>query len=514
MSTADGSLTDAQPLVPSVLDAARSALASAPTRTRTPSTPGRIRMRHYRLLVIAVDIAMVGLALGVATIVRFGVADAALPLLGHQADYGIVAAVIGVLWLTALAAYRSRDIRFVAGTAEYRRVITATVTTFGIVAIAMYLLKVDLARGLVVIALPMGLALLLIGRRGLRGWLESRRRHGDFTMSALVVGPAADVRRVISALGPSTGSAYSIAGVALDKPRKTGETITVGRTTVPVLGSTRGDVAALARAYRVDTVVIAGQPRGGSEVIRDLGWALERTDADLMIASRLVNVAGPRIQFRPADGLPLMHVELPIYAGGKHLAKRLFDIVMSGGMLLALSPLFLALAVLVRLDSPGSAFFSQQRVGRNGVPFRMWKFRSMVATAERDLAALQAQSDGNGVLFKMKSDPRVTRVGKVLRRYSLDELPQLWNVLMGDMSLVGPRPPLGSEVQNYEDHVLRRLYVKPGLTGMWQISGRSDLSWEESVRLDLYYVENWSITGDLLLLWRTVKVVVRGTGAY
>jgi len=200
--------------------------------------------------------------------------------------------------------------------------------------------------------------------------------------------------------------------------------------------------------------------------------------------------------------------------GTKHALKRALDVALSGLALMVLAPVFLVLAVLVRLDSPGGAFFSQQRVGRNGEKFTMHKFRSMTTTAESDVARLAAQNEGAGVLFKMKDDPRVTRVGRVIRKYSLDELPQLWNVFVGDMSLVGPRPPLPREVAAYENHVHRRLFIKPGLTGMWQVGGRSDLDWDESVRLDLYYVENWSLTGDIIILWRTARVLLNPVGAY
>jgi lipopolysaccharide/colanic/teichoic acid biosynthesis glycosyltransferase len=174
----------------------------------------------------------------------------------------------------------------------------------------------------------------------------------------------------------------------------------------------------------------------------------------------------------------------------------------------------LVVAVAIKLDDHGPVLFRQERVGRGGERFRMLKFRSMVPTAEQDLAALTAKNEAAGLLFKIKDDPRITRVGRVLRKYSLDELPQFWNIFIGQMSLVGPRPPLQSEVEAYADHVRRRLYIKPGLTGMWQVSGRSDLSWEESVRLDLYYVENWSLTGDIIILWRTVRTVLHPVGAY
>jgi exopolysaccharide biosynthesis polyprenyl glycosylphosphotransferase len=259
---------------------------------------------------------------------------------------------------------------------------------------------------------------------------------------------------------------------------------------------------------------VAGQPQQGSDFIRTLGWQLEGAATELVLAARLVDIAGPRIHFRPVEGLPLIHVEIPQYDGLKHALKRTFDVTLSGLALIALLPLFAILAILVKHDSAGPVIFRQERVGRNGKTFSMRKFRSMVVEAEVLLEGLRDQNDGAGVLFKMRNDPRVTRVGAVLRRFSLDELPQLWNVFIGDMSLVGPRPPLAREVASYEDHVHRRLFIKPGLTGMWQVNGRSDLSWDEGVRLDLYYVENWSLTGDLIIMWRTVKVLTKPTGAY
>jgi exopolysaccharide biosynthesis polyprenyl glycosylphosphotransferase len=190
------------------------------------------------------------------------------------------------------------------------------------------------------------------------------------------------------------------------------------------------------------------------------------------------------------------------------------DVTAALAALVMLSPLLLLLAVIVRRDSPGPVVFRQDRIGKDGQVFGMFKFRSMVVDAEARLAALNQQNQGAGVLFKMKDDPRVTRCGRWMRKYSLDELPQLWNVVLGDMSMVGPRPPLDREVSGYERHTRRRLLIKPGITGLWQINGRSDLAWEEAVRLDLYYVENWSLAGDLLILWRTFRAVVRPSGAY
>jgi exopolysaccharide biosynthesis polyprenyl glycosylphosphotransferase len=249
-----------------------------------------------------------------------------------------------------------------------------------------------------------------------------------------------------------------------------------------------------------------------------LSWELEDTDAELILAPALTNIAGPRIHTQPVAGLPLIHVDRPTYRGANRILKKSFDLVGSVILVLLFSPVLLAVAAAIKLTSSGPVFFRQDRVGINGETFRMIKFRSMVVDAESRLAALkaqaQAQDAGNTVLFKIKNDPRVTGVGKFIRRFSIDELPQLFNVVTGEMSLVGPRPPLRSEVDLYGDDALRRLLVKPGMTGLWQVSGRSDLTWDDSVRLDVYYVENWSITGDLAILWRTARAVFGSSGAY
>jgi exopolysaccharide biosynthesis polyprenyl glycosylphosphotransferase len=251
-----------------------------------------------------------------------------------------------------------------------------------------------------------------------------------------------------------------------------------------------------------------------SFALRDLSWELERTSTDLVVATALLDIAGPRTSIRPVDGLPMLHVEPAELTGGRRVVKNLFDLVLGGLALVVLAPLMGALALVVRLTSPGPALFTQTRVGRDGKEFKVFKLRTMFLDAEDRLAELAALNEHDGLMFKIREDPRVTPVGKWLRRFSLDELPQLLNVMLGQMSLVGPRPPLPVEVAQYPRHTLRRLAVKPGITGLWQVSGRSDLSWEDTVRLDLRYVENWSLTFDLVILLRTVTALVRASGAY
>jgi exopolysaccharide biosynthesis polyprenyl glycosylphosphotransferase len=283
---------------------------------------------------------------------------------------------------------------------------------------------------------------------------------------------------------------------------------------VPVVGASR-DASAVVAKLEVDAIAVAAWSTFSQLELRRLAWELEGTDVDVLVAPNLTDVAGPRLSIRPVAGLPLLHVDKPEFTGIRRVAKGLFDRGIALATLILLSPLLLTFVVAVRLDSPGPALFRQERVGRGGRTFWMLKFRSMRVDAERELDDVQSHNvHDKGPLFKAPDDPRITRVGRVLRRASLDELPQLWNVLRGQMSLVGPRPPLPGEVAQYAHDVYRRLLVKPGLTGLWQVSGRSDLTWDESVRLDLYYVENWSLFLDVSILMRTFRAVVAARGAY
>ena len=427
-------------------------------------------------------------------------------------DTAAVPAVIAGTWLLALAVGHTRDPRVLGvGASEYKRVATASAFAFGMLAILFLLLRIDFAQEYFALALPIGLAALVLERRLWRKWLLRQRAFGHYLTRAIVVGRRDDVEYVVAQIAGSSGAAYRVVGAAVDDAP--GGELTVGERRIPVVAR-RDGVATAAASVNADAVIVAGQPDEGGEFVRQLGWDLEGTAAELVLSSRLTDVAGPRIHFRPVDGLPLIHVETPTFEGGKHILKRSVDIVLSAVAIIVLMPLMLVIAVLLKHDSPGPILFRQRRCSRNGETFQMLKFRSMVESAEDDLGSLLDRNEASGLLFKLRNDPRVTRVGRTLRKYSLDELPQLWNVLVGDMSIVGPRPPLVSEVACYEGSVHRRLFIKPGLTGLWQISGRSDLSWEESVRLDLYYVENWSLTGDLMIMWRTAKSILNPKGAY
>ena len=468
--------------------------------------------RKYSRIITAMDAVVVFGAALTGHLVWFGLTPAPLYIGSLATTYLVVSPVVGCAWMLALHVYRSRDPRITGiGTDEYKRVINASVVLLGVLALVSVVFQFDLSRGYIGLVFLAGVGGLVCSRWLLRQWLQGQRQRGRYLFKVVVLGRARDVRYVVHQINAKSRAAYQVVGVALTgKPRAW---LDVDGTRLPVVSDDQTVVDAVSR-LRADAVIVAGPTKGGSRYVQELGWELEESSTQLILTTGLTNVAGPRIHSRPVEGLPLMHVELPQYSGARHALKRALDVALSGAALLALVPVFLTLAVLVRHDSPGPVIFRQKRVGRGGEEFEMLKFRSMVQTAEDDLAGLLDRNESSGVLFKMQHDPRVTRVGRWMRKYSLDELPQLWNVFLGHMSLVGPRPPLPREVARYGNRVHRRLYIKPGLTGMWQINGRSELNWKDGVRLDLYYVENWSLAGDLIILWRTVQMLRKPVGAY
>jgi exopolysaccharide biosynthesis polyprenyl glycosylphosphotransferase len=472
--------------------------------------------RAYAARLFVTDLLIVIVTVIGAQVLSFGLADRRVYVdeearfLTFSVGYTLVSVIVVVAWMLSLGFYATRDRKITgSGSTEYKRIIDATLRLFGLFAIVVFLLKAEVGRGYLLIALPSGLILLLFGRWMWRHWLVRKRRAGGYAHRALLLGNREKSEHVAASIQRDSTAELRVIG-ALTRQGSVERTLTSG---IPVLGRFE-DILDAVDSSAADTVILTGADAIGPQVMRRLGWDLEARGVRLIVAPALTDIAGPRIHARPVAGLPLIHVDFPTFEGRRHSAKRAFDIIASGLGLVLLSPVFLVLTILVRRDSPGPAFFRQERVGLNGKRFAMHKFRSMVTDAEAQLHTLLDQSDGNGVLFKLKQDPRVTKVGGVLRRYSLDELPQLIDVFRGDMSLVGPRPPLAHEVEQYDDWSHRRLLVKPGITGLWQVSGRSELSWEDSVRLDLYYVENWSLTGDIIILWRTVKAVVRPVGAY
>jgi exopolysaccharide biosynthesis polyprenyl glycosylphosphotransferase len=332
--------------------------------------------------------------------------------------------------------------------------------------------------------------------------------------TVLAVGEPKSVTALAQSLAQHPADGYTVVGACTPGAPQRGSIIVPGLGPLPVFPH-EGDIRHAIAASQADTVALTSAADLGPQGIRDLSWQLEDLGVDLIVSPGIVDVAGPRLTVRPVADLPLIHVDKPQYDGAKRFQKRAFDVCFSLLLLLATCPVTIVAAVAVKLTSRGPIFYPSERIGLDGVPFRMIKFRSMVVDADRRLAEVADLNEGaGGVLFKIRKDPRVTPVGRFLRRYSIDELPQLINVLRGEMSVVGPRPPLPCEVETYDRRVRRRLLVRPGITGLWQVSGRSDLSWEDSVRLDLSYVENWSMLSDLAIAAKTARAVWRGSGAY
>ena len=474
--------------------------------------------RRFGWLLVGLDTTACVIAAVVAYLVRFGglVEFDLKPV--SVTPYLVMSVVLPVVWVLALFLGRAYESRFLgSGSEEFRRVLNAAAHLTAVVAVLSYATKAELARAYVLIAFPAAIVLTVLGRCAARGYLHRMRRGGRGLHRVLVVGAGDSAASLVRLARRDPTAGWSVVGVVLDRspgrhshdyPDRGGFDL-LG---VPIVGTSESLHTAI-RATRATTVAICPQMDG--ETLRRVLWTLEGSDVDVLVSSALTDVTGPRISIRPVAGLPLLHIEEPELTGARRAVKGLFDRSVALTILLLCSPLFVALALAVRLTSRGPAIFRQTRVGQGGRHFTMFKFRSMYVDAEdrkKELEALNERSEG--LLFKMRDDPRITRVGRFLRKWSLDELPQLLNIANGTMSLVGPRPPLPSEVAQYEDEVHRRLMVKPGLTGLWQISGRSDLEWDESVRLDLRYVQNWSLPMDFYILWRTVFAVLRREGAY
>jgi exopolysaccharide biosynthesis polyprenyl glycosylphosphotransferase len=422
--------------------------------------------------------------------------------------------VVAVAWLVMLAWNGAYALRFVgAGNEEYRAITRAAVGATALIGFTSFALQLELSRGVLLFSVPTIVVTTLVGRYALRRRLVRARSMGRHLRPTVVVGDTAsalDVAQRIQSDPQTTG--MSVVGICVSGTDDAAlAALSVGG--IRVLGR-EVDTLEIVDELGVAAVAVASSPTMAGQPLRRLGWALEQRNIDLLVAPGVIEVAGPRLSLRRAAGLPMVHVERPVSSGWRYAVKSASDRVIAATALVLLAPLLLLIGLVIRRDSAGPALFRQERVGEAGEIFSILKYRTMVVDADSKVSCLLDSSDGNGVLFKMRRDPRVTRVGQFLRRYSLDELPQLINVVRGEMSLVGPRPPLPQEVDEYESDAVRRLRARPGMTGLWQVSGRSDLSWVDSIRLDLWYVDNWSFGLDLQILVRTIKAVVYGQGAY
>ena len=466
-----------------------------------------------------------------------------------QDDWPVLFAV-PVAWVGAAGAHRLYERRHVGpGTEEYHRILRACLAAMAALAALCALAARNdrLVRG-VLLAVPTAAVGSLVARKALRS-LQARN-PGWATRSALLVGSSIQCSAMAEILRRERSALRAVAALEVAGPGQAplptqglagmnGATAANGAAgaqeasmppTPPpnpldplIIGTLTahggpGDAEQVATALQVtgcEVVVLMPGPHLGAAALSGLGWRLASVGVDIMVAPFLSEIAPARLAVRRDGGVPLFHIRAPRVSRGARVPKELGERVMAALGLVLLAPIFLAVSLAILLGDGRPIYFRQVRVGLRGEHFVLYKFRTMAtnaAAAKPELAHLNVNADG--LLFKARRDPRVTKVGAVLRRYSLDELPQLLNVVRGDMALVGPRPPLPEEAAKYSEEVRRRLLVKPGLTGLWQVSGRSDLAWADAVRLDLGYVENWSLGLDAEILLRTGSAVVKGKGAY
>ncbi|MGL4173912.1 MAG: sugar transferase [Actinomycetota bacterium] len=449
-------------------------------------------------------------ALVADTVISFTVVAACTASLPWFRPYTAPIALLGVaIWITAMALMRGYEAGRVGdGAEEFQAILRAAVGIVFALGLVSYAFQVLLPRREVLVTVPLIALLSGVHRYAMRRRLHQRRHRGEAMMRTLIVGEPIAVQRLTNDLAAQAAHGFAIAGACVPLPG----TAVQEHISIQVLGA-MSEIPQVVVDHEIDAVIVVGSLLSGG-ALRRLSWALEQTGAQLIVEPGLVEVAEPNVQLRPAAGLSLLHLEQPSSRAGRLLGKAVLDRVLSSLLLVAISPIIAVAAIAIRCAGKGPVFFTQYRMGIDGTPFLMYKLRTMVTGAEDQLESLLDLSDRDGPMFKMQKDPRITRVGRILRRFSLDELPQLMNVVRGEMSLVGPRPPLISEYEQYHDAVYRRLRVRPGMTGLWQVSGRADLTWDESVRLDLRYVDNWSIALDLLILWKTARAVVGRSGAY
>ena len=480
------------------------------------SGPSGHRAAQQRLVrwIALTDAAVVAFAVGTAHITRYYIVPPSATDLSKM-HITEVSSGLFLAWLLCLVAWRTRDPKIIeAGPGQYQAVARASFNMFAALAMAALVFKLDFSRGFIAIAGVLGILLLFASRYLWRGWVTRRRAHGSYTANVLVIGGVRSAKTMARRFAASPSLGFRVVGVWVpDRPAAADELFRVAEIDVPVFGTDTDFGSALDRGA-VDTVVVTDTEHLGHDGMRELAWALEGRDVDLLVAPNVIDVAGPRVHLQAHGNMPLVYLTGPTYSRAKTVRRAIFDRTFAALVLVGTLPVMAAAAVAVRLTSRGPILYRSERIGAHGVPFQIYKLRTMVVDAEHRRDELMEFNIGTGPLFKMPDDPRVTKVGRFLRRFSIDELPQFINVLQGDMSVVGPRPLLPGDLDESGELAQRRLLVKQGITGLWQVSGRSDLTWEDSVRLDLDYVENWSMFGDLQIILRTLFAVIRSKGAY
>lgn len=475
-------------------------------------TSRRVWENQYIARLRVTDVFVVVMAVAFAQLIRFGELQTNSPAV---LSYTGVSVALAGLWIAFLAIFRTRSTRVIGnGAEEYRRIVSATFRLFGVIAILSLLFKIDIARLYLAIAFPFGLLGLLISRWVWRKGVAAKRSKGKYQTAVLIVGSRTAAVSMAKQFESSPASGYTVVGMCLPGFEAKRDAAIVDGYEIPVLGDEHSVLEAI-ETSGADTVAVTAAERLGTTGIRKMVWDLEKKNVDLVVAPGVVDVAGPRLEMRPVAGFPLIHIEKPRYHGSNRFAKTAFDTIVATLILIAIAPVMVTVALLVKFHDGGPVFYRHLRVGQNGKTFKMWKFRSMVQNADQRMAEVRRELGmEDATFFKSAKDPRITPIGRFIRRTSIDELPQLFNVLSRHMSIVGPRPLVEGEGKEIAQFVERRMLVRPGMTGLWQVSGRSSLSEENRVRLDLFYVENWSMTQDLIIIGKTVRAVLKNDGAF
>lgn len=476
----------------------------------------------YVAALVAVDVLVMLLSLVICFAFNPGAYDTvtrAMPIWAFLLAY----CVIGLLCLAFAGAYHRHVMA--EGYELYTKLINAAIFTIVLASCVAFMLNLQLPRTALIIAPLVGLVCELVARWMMRCLLHHHRRRGECKYTTVIVGSSEGINRTLRLMRRNSALGYmpvAVCPIAPD-PRMDDAYVVTNFVADPnIEGADKLRVLSFGSRFArtiermgVQEVYIADVLSRDSKLLHAMSLAIESLGIELAISVSLADVGGHRLHLRNSAEQQVLIASLPQYRTTTYVIKRIIDIVLSAVALIVSSPIMLGVAIAIKLDDGGPVLFKQTRVGIHGKPFTMYKFRSMVTNAEEIKAKLAAESgQTNRFIFKLKDDPRITKVGKFIRKTSLDEFPQFFNVFKGDMSLVGPRPALPDEVARYGSLYSTRLLVKPGITGPWQVSGRSDLSQEQSEFLDVSYIENWSITGDLAILAKTVMVVFRGTGSY
>lgn len=489
-------------------------------RGKAESTP-RWRFAFVASL-IAIDLAVMLLSLTVSLVIN----GAAFDAIGDVMPFWLFLILFSLIWLLCLAFAGTYHRHVMADGYElYAKIINASLLTIISYCSLAFIFKLALPRTALIIAPVIAFFLDIIARWQMRQALHRHRSKGSCKYRTVVIGSSDGINKALQTMRNCMNWGYepvAVCPIEADPASKDAYVVTSYTPDANIEGSSKLKVIPFNSAFPriceslgVQEVYVADVLSRDSEMLHGLSLAVESLGMELALAVSLADVSGHRLYLRNTTEQPVLLASLPQYTGAANVIKRLLDIIGSLCALIISSPILLGVAIAIKLDDGGPVFFSQTRIGLHGKPFKMYKFRSMVTNAEelkKKLAEETGQEDR--FIFKMKDDPRITKVGHFIRKTSLDEFPQFYNVLKGDMSLVGPRPALPEEVARYGSLYSARLLVKPGITGPWQVSGRSDLSQEQSEYLDVSYIENWSIAGDLAILAKTVMVIFTGRGSY